>query len=162
MGWRGVLRYAGGRSRPLQFVNAINKMARTAWALLAHGGTYRAPEPNKGARRGREEEEGYGERHRHDLEGPPRKVRRSGSAKHLCQVDAPADRGLACSEKLGGEVTIDLMSPLQAFDAGSRSGASGRSQPWSRRSHRPRKLDSIWVPSRMPRSTGSDLGLERY
>jgi hypothetical protein len=82
---RGVLRYAGGRSRPLQFVNAINKMARTAWTLLAHGGTYRAPEPNKGARRGREEEEGYGERHRHDLEGPPRKVRRSGSAKHLCQ-----------------------------------------------------------------------------
>jgi hypothetical protein len=38
-------------------------------------------------------------------------------------VDAPTDRGLACSEKLGGEVTIDLMSPLQAFDAGSRSGA---------------------------------------
>jgi hypothetical protein len=32
-------------------------------------------------------------------------------------VDAPADRGLACSEKLGGEVTIDLMSPLQAFGA---------------------------------------------
>jgi hypothetical protein len=30
---RGVQRYAGVRSRPLQFVNAINKMAPTAGAL---------------------------------------------------------------------------------------------------------------------------------
>jgi hypothetical protein len=41
---RAVEAFDEGSGRPLQFVNALNKMARTAWALLAHGGTYRAPE----------------------------------------------------------------------------------------------------------------------